>query len=73
MRVVPDRQALGRPAVEIQWVAAVEDHGVDRGRAAEHLALLLVDAAARQPRLRTGLEPPTAPTRSGTQTAARPA
>src|SRR5437879_4631357 len=39
VRVVPVLEAgLGRPALEVERVAALEDHAVDRARPSEHLA-----------------------------------
>ena len=46
------------PMVVIGGLAAHIDHGVDRGRAADHLAARIVQAAPVQPRLRLGLEHP---------------
>ena len=54
----PAGVARGRPVVVVARLAAHVDHGVDRARAAEHLAARLVAAAAVQPRLRHGLEGP---------------
>src|SRR5205823_14405262 len=46
---------LGRPLLVVERVAALEDHAVDRARAAEHLAARVVDAAAVHVRLGLGL------------------
>ncbi len=54
--VVPVGHArVGRPALVVERVAPLEDHPVDAGRAAEHLAAGVVDAAAVQVRLGLGL------------------
>jgi hypothetical protein len=50
--------ARGGPGIVVLGLAAHVDHGVDRARAAEHLAARLVAAAAVQPRLRLGRERP---------------
>ena len=53
MGVVPVGHArVGRPSLEVQRVAALEDHAVDAARAAEHLATSVVDPAAAHERLR---------------------
>ena len=56
VRVVPGAHALvGRPALEVERVAALEDHPVDRAGTAEHLAAGVEDPAAGHVRLRLGL------------------
>ena len=50
--------AFARPAVVVLGLAAHVDHGVDRARAAEHLAARLVAAPAAEAGLRHGLEGP---------------
>ncbi len=56
VRVVPGLHAgVGRPALEVQRVAALEDHPVDAAGAAEQLAAGVVDLAAVHERLRLGL------------------
>ena len=50
--VVPALHArLGRPALVVHRVAALEDHPVDRARAAQHLAAGVVDPATAHVRL----------------------
>ena len=52
VRVVPvGDAALVRPALVVERVAALEDHPVDRARAAEHLAARVVDAPSVHVRL----------------------
>ena len=46
------------PMIVIGRLAAHIDHGVDRRRAADHLAARIVQAAPVEPRLRLGLEAP---------------
>src|SRR6267378_1305612 len=59
MGVVPGRHPrIGRPALEVERVAALEDHPVDRARPAEHLATRVVDATAVHERLRLRLIAP---------------
>ena len=56
VRVVPGLHAVvGRPALEVERVAALEDHPVDAAGAAEHLAAGVVDLAAVHVRLGLGL------------------
>ncbi len=56
VQVVPVLQTLvARPALVVHRVAALEDHPVDRARAAEHLAAGVIDPAALHLRLRLGL------------------
>ena len=52
VRVVP---VFEPPALEVERVAALEDHPVDRARAAEHLAARVVDPPAVHERLGLGL------------------
>ena len=54
----PAARALLRPAVVVGGIAARERHHVDRGRAAEHLAAHLLDAAAVEVRVRLRLVAP---------------
>ena len=54
----PAARALLRPAVVVGRVAAGEGHDVDRGRAAQHLAAHLLDAAAVEVRVGLGLIAP---------------
>ncbi len=58
MAVRPVGQRGRRPAVEVQRVAADEDHAVDRRRTAKHPATVLVAAVAVQARLGLALEAP---------------
>ena len=59
MGVVPVGHArVGRPTLEVQRVAALEDHAVDAARAAEHLAASVVDPATAHERLRLRLVAP---------------
>ena len=52
--VRPRRQAVGRPAVVVAAVAPRIGHGVDRGRAADHLAARALDPPPGQVRLGLG-------------------
>jgi hypothetical protein len=59
VRVVPLLESrLARPALVVHRVAALEDHPVDRARAAEHLAARVVDAPPVHQRLGLGLVAP---------------
>ncbi len=59
VRVVPALHArVARPALVVERVAALEDHPVDRARAAEHLAARVVDPPPVHVRLRLGLVAP---------------
>ena len=56
VRVVPRLHAgVVRPALDVERIAALEDHPVDRARAAQHLAARVVDLAAVHVRLGLGL------------------
>ena len=58
VRIGPAERALLRPAVVVGRIAAGEGHDVDRGRAAQHLAAHLLDAAAVEVRIGLGLIAP---------------
>ncbi len=59
VRVVPVlHPRVGRPALVVERVAALEDHAVDAARAAEHLAARVIDAPAVHVRLRLGAVAP---------------
>ena len=46
------------PMIVVRRLAAHIDHGVDRGRPADHLAARIIEAAAVEALLRLGLEHP---------------
>ena len=54
----PAGEAELAPVIIVGGLAAHVDHGVDRGRAADHLAARIVQAAAVEAFLRLGLEHP---------------
>src|SRR4029077_2277252 len=54
----PAPQAELAPVIVIGGLAAHIDHGVDRGRAADHLAARIIEAAAVETLLGLGLEAP---------------
>ena len=59
VRVVPGRHArVGRPALVVERVAALEDHPVDARRAAEDATAGVIDATAAHERLGLGLVAP---------------
>ena len=51
IRPAPTRISLGRPAVEIGWLPADEDHRIDCARAAENLPSRPVALAAAKSRI----------------------
>ncbi len=56
--IAPAGEPKLAPVVVVGGLAAHVDHGVDRGRAADHLAARIIEAAAVKPLLGLGLEHP---------------